>query len=204
MGGGGSKWRRVSVAASEPIRVGTEGGGSQLPGQEGKRQQREHHPGSRDERQRKGESLRSAAEEGSSIEQELDRALAECWLSAERQEDEEEQASADSCLSVRLGQAENAAAAGRQWESLLSCSAEPFPRRPSGWRHATAALSSSKLDTRPRPTHELVTISTQDLENNNLANRFHINGKNTSQNSTPILYDYFEEELMASIVKEYS
>lgn len=34
--------------------------------------------------------------------------------------------------------------------------------------------------------------------------RFQMSGKNMSNNLTPILYDYSEEELMASIEKEYS
>ncbi|GCC23906.1 uncharacterized protein [Chiloscyllium punctatum] len=207
MGGGGSKWRKVSVAAPGSIGEGAEAGGSQQPGQEG--------GGQHGEPRRSGStadsgSLQSAAEEGSSVEQELDRALAECWLTPAGQATPaaSRQAAPHNSLCVRLGQAENGATAGCQWESLLSCCTETVPGQHCDQTDPTAALSSTKLDmgnrNQPSPTYDLVTKSTQDLKNNNLANGFHINGKNTSQNSTPILYDYFEEELMASIVKEYS
>ncbi|XP_060677787.1 uncharacterized protein LOC132807791 [Hemiscyllium ocellatum] len=210
MGGGGSKWRKVSAAAPGSIGEGTEAGGGQLPGQEGGGQHGAPRlcSGSTAD----SESSPSAAEQGGGVERELDRALAECWLAPAGQATPaaSRRAGSHSSLGVRLGRAENgaAAAAGCQWESLLSCCTETVPGQHCDQTDPTAALSSTKLDlgnrNQPSPTYDLVTISTQDVKNNNLANGFYINGKNTSQNSTPILYDYFEEELMDSIVKEYS
>ncbi|XP_072417744.1 uncharacterized protein [Chiloscyllium punctatum] len=173
MGGGGSKWRKVSVAAPGSIGEGAEAGGSQQPGQEG--------GGQHGEPRRSGStadsgSLQSAAEEGSSVEQELDRALAECWLTPAGQATPaaSRQAAPHNSLCVRLGQAENGATAGCQWESLLSCCTETVPGQHCDQTDPTAALSSTKLDmgnrNQPSPTYDLVTKSTQDLKNNNLAN----------------------------------
>ncbi|XP_078397403.1 uncharacterized protein LOC144680283 isoform X2 [Cetorhinus maximus] len=105
MGGGGSKWRKISVGAPEPGEYRKESstqdrGDRQLPGQEGESgggQQRpgapereesgnsQHPPGTRSEDGRKGDRSPPPVE-GGSIDQELDRALAECqdwWLNSD-------------------------------------------------------------------------------------------------------------------------
>lgn len=78
------------------------------------------------------------------------------------------------------------------------------PRAAGAWPSALSGCSLSTSRRSPGSAHDVFMIKTRHVENNNLANGFQMSGKNMSNNLTPILYDYSEEELMASIEKEYS
>ncbi|XP_078069875.1 uncharacterized protein LOC144494152 [Mustelus asterias] len=240
MGGGGSKWRKVSVGEPEPgegrKESATESRGDTQPaGQEGKSgggQQRpattqrreggnwQQEPGTRSEN-----SWQSPAEDGS-IDQELDEALAEsqdCCLQSGCTAEPgclQPPNTTDRCSEPLCPCSETAfnptpaqllgakVASRKQCQPLLGSLKVPASERGEGeLTTPNQALSNSKLINHSKqrnPAPDLFIISTQDIENNNLANGCHNNGKNTSLNSIPILYDYSEEELMASIVKEYS
>ncbi|XP_038656199.1 glutenin, high molecular weight subunit PW212-like [Scyliorhinus canicula] len=231
MGGGWSKWRKISVGEPEAGECrghsatedrgdrqaagqgGQSGGGQQTAGgterREGGRWQ--HDPGSRRESR-----LQTPAEDGS-IEQELERALEECpdWR-GEPGPLQPPNVHTTPCSQPAFNSTPHIQMVGKQSEPLLG--SQQIPAQPGhsqqGEREGatqtqTPALSPPKPHTNHRKQqqnlpHDLFTISTQDIENNNLANGWHINRKNASLNSTPILYDYSEEELMACIIKEYS
>uniref|UniRef100_UPI00398E41CD uncharacterized protein n=1 Tax=Pristiophorus japonicus TaxID=55135 RepID=UPI00398E41CD len=222
MGGGSSKWKRISPGPPEPgecrkARWPEEGDGQQ-PGQEGKSDGGQRRPaksekkeggnwqldcGTTSENRRNGGGRHPPAGD-CSIEQELDRVLAECedWRRGSNSNPEPGSFQrvniytwtncGSPCSDPGLNSTPSTrspAGQGEESEPLLASHTARLPRAPSNQQHRA---------------HDLLTISTQDIENNNLANGFHINGNNTSPNSIPILYDYSEEELMASIEKEYS
>ncbi|XP_067873674.1 uncharacterized protein [Heterodontus francisci] len=219
MGGGGSKWRKVAVGPpeagecrkescteegdSQPPGQGEESaGGQQRPAKIGRRDSAnlQHLPGTTSEIRRKGSGSHFPVEDGN-MDQELDRALAECedwWLNSEWEAEPGSSRPPNSytwtnsmspcsepafkCTpSIQILAGKGGRAASRQQpEPLLG--SQKVQTRPgqSQWRERKPAapnqawaLSNSKLikhRNHLNRTHDLFTISTQDIENNNLAN----------------------------------
>ncbi|XP_067840364.1 uncharacterized protein [Heptranchias perlo] len=257
MGGGSSKWKKISAGPPEPGEYSkassAEKGDGQRPGEVGKSsgggggQQRpvktgrkevsnsQDNAGTTSGHRLKGDGSDSPDGEEEDMERELDRALAECedwWVNSSRKLEpgscprsntytwsnsrapcSEPGFNSAPYIQSLAGRGDTAAAASREKaEPLLGSVKVQLPLGPSqrGERDPAAqcwatALTNSNLNINHwNQQHDLLTISTQDIENNNLANGFHINAKNMSPNSAPILYDYSEQELMASIENEYS
>ncbi|XP_069744356.1 uncharacterized protein [Narcine bancroftii] len=208
MGGGGSKWRKVAVGPPLPAEEkktgsaeeGAAGGGQKRRGQHRSVTCRRRADGSQ-------------STDAGNVERELDRAATK-WGLSPRLRAEGGSSQRSSLSTWRLpkapwGDCTPSIQCLTRHHGTSGSPKNPRPTEAEGEQGLPAgsrpsAQTTYRLSTSPRrlptPAHDILLIKTRDVENNG----FQISGKSTSPNLTPILYDFSEEELMASIEKDYS